>query len=274
MAAAAVIVSAPGDHRLHHLPALVHPRHGRGRGQGVAGGARGPRRPLARGVLPAGRDVRRRGRARLADCPGPPAVRRGGARADRAVPVLAGRRAPRRRPRRDRHPAARARPGHRRPRRGAAAVPRVRLPGRAVRRDRAVRPARAAPGRSRTRGRRSTTGGGDGPVRPRRRARRTRSGPARTRSWSRRPWSSGSGRSARSAAPYARRCRTRWRSWSENRRGDLDVATLAAAVNLSPEALLALFKSVVGVPPMTYLQALRVSRARGPRSPAPTGRSP
>jgi AraC-like DNA-binding protein len=43
---------------------------------------------------------------------------------------------------------------------------------------------------------------------------------------------------------------------------DLDVATLAAAVHLSPKHFSRTFKSVVGVPPMTYLQALRVSRAR------------
>jgi len=43
---------------------------------------------------------------------------------------------------------------------------------------------------------------------------------------------------------------------------DLDVPTLAAAVHLSPKHFSRLFKSVVGVPPMTYLQALRVSRAR------------
>jgi AraC-like DNA-binding protein len=43
---------------------------------------------------------------------------------------------------------------------------------------------------------------------------------------------------------------------------DLDLPTLAAAVHLSPKHFSRLFKSVVGVPPMTYLQALRVSRAR------------
>ena len=48
----------------------------------------------------------------------------------------------------------------------------------------------------------------------------------------------------------------------ENLAGDLDLATLAAAVNLSPKHFSRCFKNVVGVPPMTYLQALRVSRAR------------
>jgi AraC-like DNA-binding protein len=43
---------------------------------------------------------------------------------------------------------------------------------------------------------------------------------------------------------------------------DLDLATLAAAVHLSPKHFARLFKRVTGVPPMTYLQALRVSRAR------------
>jgi AraC-like DNA-binding protein len=43
---------------------------------------------------------------------------------------------------------------------------------------------------------------------------------------------------------------------------DLDVATLAAAVHLSPKHFSRTFKSIVGVPPMTYLLALRVSRAR------------
>jgi AraC-like DNA-binding protein len=43
---------------------------------------------------------------------------------------------------------------------------------------------------------------------------------------------------------------------------DLDLATLAAAVHLSPKHFARLFKAVTGVPPMTYLQALRVSRAR------------
>jgi AraC-like DNA-binding protein len=43
---------------------------------------------------------------------------------------------------------------------------------------------------------------------------------------------------------------------------DLDLATLAAAANLSPKHFARLFKNVAGVPPMAYLQALRVSRAR------------
>ena len=43
---------------------------------------------------------------------------------------------------------------------------------------------------------------------------------------------------------------------------DLDLATLAAAVHLSPKHFARLFKRATGVPPMTYLQALRVSRAR------------
>lgn len=42
----------------------------------------------------------------------------------------------------------------------------------------------------------------------------------------------------------------------------LDVATLAAAAHLSPKHFARTFKSVVGVPPMAYLQALRVSQAR------------
>ena len=54
---------------------------------------------------------------------------------------------------------------------------------------------------------------------------------------------------------------------------DLDVPTLAAAVHLSPKHFSRLFKSVVGVPPMTYLQALRVSRRAGrPRRHRPVGR--
>lgn len=43
---------------------------------------------------------------------------------------------------------------------------------------------------------------------------------------------------------------------------DLDLGTVAASVHLSTKHFARLFKSVVGVPPMTYLQALRVSRAR------------
>lgn len=43
---------------------------------------------------------------------------------------------------------------------------------------------------------------------------------------------------------------------------DLDLAALAAAVHLSPKHFARLFKRVTGVPPMTYLLALRVSRAR------------
>jgi AraC-like DNA-binding protein len=41
-----------------------------------------------------------------------------------------------------------------------------------------------------------------------------------------------------------------------------DLAGLAAAVHLSPKHFARLFKDVVGVPPMAYRQALRVSRAR------------
>lgn len=44
--------------------------------------------------------------------------------------------------------------------------------------------------------------------------------------------------------------------------GDLDVATLARTANLSPKHFARCFKDVVGVPPMTYLQALRLRRAR------------
>ncbi|MFF0399866.1 helix-turn-helix domain-containing protein [Streptomyces sp. NPDC005248] len=44
--------------------------------------------------------------------------------------------------------------------------------------------------------------------------------------------------------------------------GDLDVATLARTANLSPKHFARCFKDVVGVPPMTYLQALRLGRAR------------
>jgi transcriptional regulator GlxA family with amidase domain len=43
---------------------------------------------------------------------------------------------------------------------------------------------------------------------------------------------------------------------------DLDLATLAAAVHLSPKHFARLFKRVTGVPPMSYLLALRVSQAR------------
>ena len=43
----------------------------------------------------------------------------------------------------------------------------------------------------------------------------------------------------------------------------LDLAALASAVHLSPKHFARIFKDVVGVPPMAYLQALRVSRARG-----------
>lgn len=44
--------------------------------------------------------------------------------------------------------------------------------------------------------------------------------------------------------------------------GDLDLATLAGAAHLSPKHFARTFKDVVGVPPMTYLQAMRLSRAR------------
>jgi AraC-like DNA-binding protein len=44
--------------------------------------------------------------------------------------------------------------------------------------------------------------------------------------------------------------------------GDLDVAALARAAHLSPKHFARTFKDVVGVPPMTYLQAMRLSRAR------------
>ena len=43
---------------------------------------------------------------------------------------------------------------------------------------------------------------------------------------------------------------------------DLDIATLARSANLSPKHFARCFKDVVGVPPMAYLQALRLSRAR------------
>lgn len=43
---------------------------------------------------------------------------------------------------------------------------------------------------------------------------------------------------------------------------DLDLATVASAAHLSPKHFARTFKAVVGVPPMTYLQAVRVSRAR------------
>lgn len=42
----------------------------------------------------------------------------------------------------------------------------------------------------------------------------------------------------------------------------LDIATLARSANLSPKHFARCFKDVVGVPPMAYLQALRLSRAR------------
>jgi AraC-like DNA-binding protein len=44
--------------------------------------------------------------------------------------------------------------------------------------------------------------------------------------------------------------------------GDLDIAVLAKAAHLSPKHFSRTFKDVVGVPPMTYLQAMRLSRAR------------
>lgn len=42
----------------------------------------------------------------------------------------------------------------------------------------------------------------------------------------------------------------------------LDVATLARAAHLSPKHFARCFRGVVGVPPMAYLQAIRLSRAR------------
>ncbi|MFT3873052.1 MAG: AraC family transcriptional regulator [Nocardioides sp.] len=44
--------------------------------------------------------------------------------------------------------------------------------------------------------------------------------------------------------------------------GDLDVPSLARAANMSPKHFATCFRNLVGVPPMAYLQAMRLSRAR------------
>jgi AraC-like DNA-binding protein len=44
--------------------------------------------------------------------------------------------------------------------------------------------------------------------------------------------------------------------------GDLDVPALARAANMSPKHFARCFRDLVGVPPIAYLQAMRLSRAR------------
>ena len=262
MAAAAVIVSAPVDHDVHRLPALVHPRHVHGRGQGVAGGPRRPRRPLARGVLPAGRDLRRRGRARLADRPGPAAVRRGGPGADRA--------------------AAGSSLGDEHRDVGPGGIG-ILLPGPArVTADLGEGPLRFRGfgfrvelfGAIELSGLLGLPAGHPAPVAglDDGLAEVVRYGQAHGPADAFRARAhGGAGHGIPGRARRRRRLAGRRRTpevsvalalMDANLAGDLDVATLAAAATCRRSTSPACFKNVVGVPPMTYLQALRVSRAR------------